>query len=253
MALSFSGRFKVMTLTLSSTSYRTTGSGMITPLSLLPVPRQAVDRSEPFAKATDDRNPGLAKVCHLFAAHEPRAGVQQVMRLAAGDCGALKQLEVAPPNLGHLKRLAVGIVAAEHDDVMVGARGEDTKGLRQVDEEGPVAPGVERVPVATDKADTALDLGLHRGRQWREFQAARCGDVENQLGQPAGRGNDPEPAPRRTFRALGRGNRLAEFDEIRDLDCVMGAKKLGRQPGIACHPARMGSYCIMGAFGPSDL
>ena len=85
------------------------------------MPRQAVDRSEPFAKATDDRNPGLAKVRHLLAVHQPGAGVQQVMRFAAARRRALEQFEVGPPDLGGLERLAVAVVAAKHNDVMVGA------------------------------------------------------------------------------------------------------------------------------------
>jgi hypothetical protein len=55
------------------------------------LPRQPVDRPEALAKAADDRNAGLAKMCHLPAVHQPRAGVQQVMRLAAARRGALEE------------------------------------------------------------------------------------------------------------------------------------------------------------------
>src|SRR5271165_6609994 len=148
--------------------------------------RQPVDRTEPLANAADNRDPGLAKVHDLLAVHEAGAGVQQVMRFAAARCRALEQFEISPPDLGGLERLAVAVVAAEDDDVMVWAPIEDAKSLRQVDEKGAVAPGVERVPVAADKADLLLDLGLHRRRQRWELQIRRCSNVEDQLGQPAG-------------------------------------------------------------------
>jgi hypothetical protein len=125
--------------------------------------RQPVDRAEPLAKAADDRNTGLAKVRHLLAVHQPGAGVQQVMRLTAGRRCALEQFKIGPPDLRGLERLVVAIVAAEDDDVMVGARVEDAKSVRQVDEERTVAPAIERVSIAGDKADLLIDFGLYRG------------------------------------------------------------------------------------------
>ena len=147
---------------------------------------QPVDRAEPLANSTNDRNTGLAKVRHLLAVHEPGAGVQQVMRFAAAGRRALEEFEIGPPDLRGLERLAVAIVATEHDDVMVGARVQHAKGVRQVDEEGTVAPAIERVSIAGDKSDLLIDFGLHRGRQRRQLQVRRCGNVEDQFGQPAG-------------------------------------------------------------------
>ncbi len=132
--------------------------------------RQPVDCFEPLAYTADDRDTGLSKVRDLLAVHQPGAGMQQVIGFATVRRLALEEFEVGPSELLGLERLAVAIVAAEHDDVVIGARVEDAKGVWQVDEEGAVAPGVERVPIAADKADPPLDLGLYRGRQRRQLQ-----------------------------------------------------------------------------------
>jgi hypothetical protein len=90
--------------------------------------------------------------------------VQQVVGLAAARRGALEQFEIGPAGLRGLERLIVAIVAAEDDDVVVGTGIKSPKSERQVDEESAIAPGVERVPVAADKADLPLGLGLCRSR-----------------------------------------------------------------------------------------
>jgi hypothetical protein len=165
-------------------------------------------------------------MCHLLPVHQSGAGVQQKVRFAARRRRAFEQIEIGPAKLGGLKGLAVAIVTAEHDNVMVGARVEDPKGVRQIGEKGAVAPGVERVPVAADKPDVGLDFGLQRGRERRQLQVTRGGNVEDQLGQAAGRGDDTEPPPGRASCALGSGDQLGKFDQVRDLDRVMGAKEL---------------------------
>ena len=43
------------------------------------------------------------------------------------------------------------------------------------------------------------------------------------------------------------------LDEVRDFDCVMGPKQLGRKPGVAGDPARMGGYGMLCALGPPNL
>src|SRR5580700_6104869 len=84
IALSLSGRFRVMTLTLSSTAYSTTGSAMAVLLSdrvsspRLPA-REAVDRAEALADAGDDRDAGGAQAYDMRRIDRPGPGVQQVM------------------------------------------------------------------------------------------------------------------------------------------------------------------------------
>src|SRR5271155_1220118 len=201
MALSFSGRFKVMTLTFSCASYRTTGSDMICSPPLNRIARQPVDCRETLANAADNRNVCRAKIGNLLPVHDARPGVQEVMGFAAILSRANEQFEVAPGELGHLEGLTIAIVAAEHDDVVVGAAVQNTEGVQQVRDKGAIAPGVERVAVATVKADPEFDFFLCRGRQRREPKISRPGNVEDQLSQPTGRSNDADPAPRRATRA----------------------------------------------------
>ena len=94
----------------------------------------------------------------------PGRGVQEVMGFAAILSRANEQFEVAPGELGHLEGLTIAIVAAEHDDVAVGAAVQNTEGVRQVRDKGAVAPGVERVAVAGDEADPRDDVVARRGR-----------------------------------------------------------------------------------------
>src|SRR5260370_807259 len=142
MALSFSGRFKVMTLTFSCDSYRTTGSAMICSPSLNRIARQPVDCCETLANAANHRNVRRAKIHNLLPVHDARPGVQEVMGFAAILSRANEQFEVAPGDLGHLEGLIIAIVAAEHDDVVVGAAVQNTEGVRQVRDKGAVAPRV---------------------------------------------------------------------------------------------------------------
>src|SRR5271169_2365214 len=164
MALSFSGRFKVMTLTFSSASYRTTGSAMICSPPLNRIARQPVDCRETLANAADHWDVRRAKIRNLLPVHDARPGMQEVMRLAATLSRANEQLEVAPGKLGHPEGLTIAIVAAEDDDVVVGAAAQNIQRVRQVRDKGAVSPGVERVTVATDKADPAFDFFHCRGR-----------------------------------------------------------------------------------------
>ena len=83
--------------------------------------RQPVDCRETFANAADHRNARRAKIRNLLPVHYARPGVQEVMRLAAILSRANEQFEVAPRELGHLEGLTIAIVAAEDDDVVVGA------------------------------------------------------------------------------------------------------------------------------------
>ena len=62
-----------------------------------------------------------------------------------------------------------------------------TERVRQVRDKGAVAPRVERVAVATDKADPEFDFFLCRGRQRRQPKISRPGNVEDQLSQPTGK------------------------------------------------------------------
>ena len=84
-----------------------------------------------------------------------------------------------------IERLAVAIVAAEDDESCSGLAPNNAASARQIGGEGAAAPGVERVAVAGDKADQAVDLGPRRWRQRRQLQIRRGGDVEDQLGKTA--------------------------------------------------------------------
>src|SRR5277367_3611064 len=130
MALSFSGRFKVMTLTFSCASYRITGLAIICSPPLSRIASQPVDCPETLANAANHWNVRRAKIRYLLPVHDAWPGVQEVMRLAAILSRANEQLEIAPGELGHLERLAIAIVAAEHDDVVIGAAVQQTEGVR---------------------------------------------------------------------------------------------------------------------------
>src|SRR5580692_927245 len=253
MALSFSGRFKVMTLTFSSASYRPTGSAIIRSPPLNRMAREPVDCRETLANAADHRNARRAKIRNLLLVHDARPGVQQVMGLAAILSRAHKQLEVAPGELRHLEGLTIAIVAAEDDYVVVGAAVEQTEGVRQVRNKGAVTPGVERVAVAADKADPALDFFLCRGRQRRQPKTSRPGNVEDQLRQSTGRSDDADPAPRRATRALGSREHLGKLDEVRHFDCAMRAQQLRDKARLAGEPARVSRHGMSHALGSPDL
>jgi hypothetical protein len=119
---------------------------MICSPSLNRIARPPVDCCETCANAANHRNVRRAKIRNLLPVHDARPGVQEVMGFAAILSRANEQFEVARGELGHLEGLTIAIVAAEHDDAVVGAAVQNTEGVRPVRDKGAVAPGVERVP-----------------------------------------------------------------------------------------------------------
>jgi hypothetical protein len=65
---------------------------------------------------------------------------------------------------------------------LIGTAIQYVEGVRQVHGKGAVAPGIEGIAVAGDKADLAFDFGLLDGREWRQLQIRRCGRIEDQFG-----------------------------------------------------------------------
>src|SRR5207245_317181 len=66
---------------------------------------------------------------------------------------------------GRAHRLVVEAIGAERDRVIAGVASEHAKAVREIRPEVTVAPGVQRVAVAGDASDNALDLRARGGCQ----------------------------------------------------------------------------------------
>ena len=192
----------------------------------------AVDRGEALAQTADDRDALGAQMRDLGSVHDARSRVQQVMGFGAARRGGSEEVEIGTGELRSIERLAVAIVAAKGDDVVLGTGVEQRQRSRQIGGEGAAAPGVERVAVAGDETDLLCDLGPGSGCERRHLQIHRGGEVEDQLGQPAGRGDDPDPPPGRRLPVLERRQYFGQLDQVRDFDRTMRAQQFGdRWPG----------------------
>jgi hypothetical protein len=78
-------------------------------------------RRQSLAQPADDRDALLAQLRHHPPVHHPGPGVQQIMGLAALRRGAGKQVDIGAHQFGRVECRIVAVVAAEDDDVVVGA------------------------------------------------------------------------------------------------------------------------------------
>ena len=116
-----------------------------------------------------------------------------------------------------------------------------------------VAPGVERVAVAGDRADDALDLRPVVRRQRRQLEPGLRRHVEDQLRLAARGGDDGKAPPRGPALRLARRDHLGELVEVVGLDGAMGAQHLREHARVAGEPAGVARDRPLNALGAPDL
>ena len=125
--------------------------------------------------------------------------------------------------------------------------------MREVGAEVAVAPRIQRVPVARDAADDALDLGARFRRERRELEVVRRGQIEDQLRLSAGRRQDGQAAPTRPALGLAGGEHLRHLVHVGDLDRAMRAENFGKDARFAGEAARVRGDRAPRALAPPDL
>ena len=148
--------------------------------------RQPLDRAEALARATDDRDTCVREDTDLAAVQDARPHRHEVMWFRALRGCFREKLGIVLLAAGAAERLVVdGVAAAEDDRVGCRVLAQQPQRLRRRGAKIAASPGVERIAVAGDAADIALNRLARRCRQRMQRDACRCRDVEDQLGLSA--------------------------------------------------------------------